>query len=258
MVNPQDIRWFSGFFEGEGSICFRQRKRRTVSGKQNYTGEWIYEPKISVHNNNSISIDLCSKFWALHFLNHYRGLDYRKLPKNNTHYLQITALDSILMFCENYKPYIQCDKVRLDAMLQFCSSRINRKSFSDYTDNELNCIQVVNQRRSSETTCEASYEYSKDWLAGIWESEGTNEFNPRTGNYGTSISNTNPSIIEKARFILRQDGIEPHIKDFWSPNDNRQNCQRLTLWGNTKFKRFCEYYLPYFRYRSNEFINLKI
>lgn len=250
MDNPQDIHWFSGFFEGEGSFSFRVRQRRGQN-----TGI-LYEPKISISNTNSIAIEKCEKVLQSKLIQYCKTLNIR-YGKKDCYSLDISSKVNISLFVDFFKPYIECDKIRLDCFQKFINSRMNRVSFSPHNDYELQIIAKHNQWRSSETTREISYSYSRDWLAGIYEAEGSFVNHNWTGSPCIQLCNTNFSIICKAQEILRKDWLNPHITKH-DKTEKHQAFWHLTLSGKNKYNRFVERYASHFTYRRNDLERIKI
>jgi hypothetical protein len=250
MDNPQDIHWFSGFFEGEGSFSFRERQRRG-----NNVG-FFFEPKISISNTNKIAIELCEKILQQKLINYSKTKSIRT-GKIDCYDLSICSNVAISLFVDYFKSLIECDKVRLECFQQFVNSRMQRTRYSLHNDKELEIVEKHNQWRSSETTREVSYSYSRDWLAGIYEAEGSFTNHSWTTSPIIQLCNTNFSIICKAQYILQQDWINPHIHKF-DVTEKHQSFWRLTICGKKKYNRFVEKYASCFRYRHSELEKIKI
>lgn len=250
MDNPQDIHWFAGFFEGEGSFSFRARnKRGKIKGL-------MYEPKISISNTNALAIEKCENVLQTNYISYTKSLSVRT-GKIDCYSLDICSNLSVSLFVDKFKSLIECDEIRLDCFQKFVNSRIERKTYSAHNDYELELVKKHNLWRSSETTCKVSYSYSKDWLAGIYEAEGSFTNHGWTGSPIIQLSNTNISIVKKVVFILRDDWLSPHIQKY-EGTDKHQPYWLITLVGSSKYKRFCEKYASHLRYRLYELEKIKI
>jgi hypothetical protein len=245
MDNQQEIQWFSGFFEGEGCQTFSLRKSRGLDNSL-----YIIEPKISISNTEKSAIDICKTLMNELYIIPNTWVDKRK-DKLPCYTLEINKADSIEVFTRKLKPFIECDRERLVIFNKFCQSRLSRIRYSKHNDYEWQLYKELQNWRSSEAKREESYNYSLDWLAGIYEAEGSFVQHSVTGSGSINFCNTNVAIVSKVQFHLEKLNLSGYYKRY-PGNERHQPHWHIMLHGKNKSLRFINTMKPYFRFRKWE------
>lgn len=244
MGNQQAIQWLAGFFEGEG--CFSFNVDTTRSSK--------LKPWMSISNTNLLAIEECErilKYWNVYAT---RRCQVDKRPNTQPCYhIRINGVEHVQNLVRNILPYIECESYRGSRMLRFCNSRIGRVGRATTNDLEWQMYTEIINWRASTTTCEESYKLDYDWLAGVWEAEGTFSANQ----HGTPIIqlvNCNTKLIDKAHKHLP---IGCHLKRYQIVS-HHQPVWHLTLCGQSKLQKFETLIGACLRYRKHELDRIKI
>lgn len=250
MDNQQAIHWFSGFFEGEG--CFTIVKR----AKKGKNIGFNLEPRISISTTNKTAFEICRSVLNQLFIPNSFELARRKgrLP---CYSIYIARTESIRDFTIRLLPYLECDRERCIIFNKFCQSRLARLRYSDINNYEWELYKELQQWSASTTTREESYSEDDNWLAGVYEAEGTFSIS-QLGVYKIQLCNTNNHIIWKAYQNLLSIGLSGHLKRYETGNPNHQPYWLLSLHGKNKCLKFADYYQSYFRCRREELDKIKI
>lgn len=244
MDNQQAIQWLAGFFEGEGCVSFNLRSQRDSK----------LTPWTSISNTSLTAIQECErilKYWNVYYTVRCQ-VDKRPNTKPCYH-IRVHGVENVHWFLRNLHPYLECESYRVSRMLHFCDSRLGRKGHASTNDLEWQMYQEILNWRASTTTCEESYKLDYDWLAGVWEAEGTFSAN-QNGTPIIQLVNCNTKLIDKARVHLP---IGCHLKRYQIVS-HHQPIWHLTLCGQLKLQKFEALVGAKLRYRKSELDRIKI
>ena len=153
----KQLHWFGGILDGEGSFMMvkEHRKWKTKAG---IVEDFFFIPAIKLCNTDANGLKDVVSILDLIKLPYY--ISWRKGTKNwkSSWMVEIKGIKRCLHWCETLKQYIVWKQKELEAMQDFCVSRLERElesrggfnshqRFPKYNERELKSAGILRGRR---------------------------------------------------------------------------------------------------------------